>query len=124
MGKSTGKRAGDRTHRGDADEWGADAGVEASPQAIPCNTLAHDIDGAGVDTLLGGLQAHLDEVEGVADDDGAEATEASGGEGAQLGEACRGGCLCFGLCLLLGLWDVRYLVSDLGRDCVLDGLVD
>lgn len=60
----------------------------------------------------------------MADDDGAEATEASGGEGAQLREPCRGGRLCLGLCLLLGLWDVWYLVSDLGRDCVLDGLVD
>lgn len=130
MGVSSGGRATAKTttrqhtHWGDADEWGADAGVEASPQAIPCDALADDIDGAGVDTLVGSLQADLDEVEGVADNDGAETTEASRGKGAQLGEPCRGGGLCFGLCLALGLWDVRHLVPDLGRDCVLDGLVD
>lgn len=114
----------ERTHGSDADEWSADAGVEASPQAIPCDALAHDVDSTGVDALLGGLQADLDQVEGVADDDGAEATEATGGEGAQLGKPRGGGCLCLGLCLILGLRDVWYLVSELGRHCVLEGLVD
>ncbi|KAK1256348.1 hypothetical protein MKX07_008607 [Trichoderma sp. CBMAI-0711] len=63
------------------------------PEPVSRDRLAHDVDGARVDAALGRLQADLDQVKGVADDDGADAAEAAGREGAQLGEerGLRGG---------------------------------
>jgi len=55
-------------------------------------SVARDVDGARVRAALGSLQPDLDEVKGVADDDGADAAEAAGDEGAQLRG---GGGFCF-----------------------------
>lgn len=48
------------------------------------NGLSNNIHGTLVDTLVGGLQADLDQIEGVSHDDGAEATSSAGAERAQL----------------------------------------
>lgn len=58
------------THGSHAHQGRAHAGVQAPPQAIAGDALAYDIEGRRVDAALGRLQAHLDQVEGVADDDG------------------------------------------------------
>lgn len=69
------------------------------------------------------MEANFDEVEGVADDDGAHATEAAGDEGAELGGAGRDGGFGFFLDFGFGLWDVD-LVGDGGWEGVVELLVD
>lgn len=83
---STKKGQSSHTHGRNANQRRAHAGVQAPPEPIARNRLAHHVNGAGVDAALGCLQAHLDQVERVADDDGADSAEAAGREGAQLGE--------------------------------------
>ena len=99
-----------RTHGRDTHERRGDAGVETAAQAVLGDALPNDVHGARVDALLGGLEAHLDQVKGVADDDGAHAAEAAGGKGPQLGETRGrrrlGLGLDLGLELLLALGDV------------------
>ncbi len=89
------------THGRDAHERRGDAGVQAAAQAILGDALPDDVHGARVDALLGGLEAHLDQVKGVADDDGAHAAEAAGDKRPHLGKA--GGRSRLGLGLDLGL---------------------
>lgn len=52
-------------------------------QPLPCNRPPHHIHSTLVYTLLGRLQPHLDQVEGVAHDDGAHAADAASGQRAQ-----------------------------------------
>ena len=92
-----------RTHGRDTHERRGDAGVETAAQAVLGDALPNDVHGARVDALLGGLEAHLDQVKGVADDDGAHAAEAAGDKGPHLGEAGGRGGLGFGLDLGLEL---------------------
>lgn len=66
---------GGHTHGGNTNKRRADTSVETSPQAILGDTFLDHIDGAGVDALLGCLEADLGKIEGVADDDGADTTE-------------------------------------------------
>ncbi len=83
---------GDHEHGGYADEGGGDAGIEASGQSFAGDGFACHVEGGFVDAAFGGLHAHFDEVEGVADDDSADAADAAGDEVAELR-----GCGCFGL---------------------------
>lgn len=100
------------THGSNTNKRRAHTGVEASSQTIAGNTLADNIDSGRIDAALGGLEADLDEIEGVADDDGANTTEAASGEGADLlSEGGRGR-----LGFLLGLLrDEREVIDD-GRE--------
>lgn len=96
---------GKLTHGSDADEGRADTGVETSAQTIAGNALLDDVNGGRVDAALGGLQADLDEVKRVADDDGADTTDGAGAGVAQLVEEARGG-------LGLDLLGVGQLLDD------------
>lgn len=69
------------------------------------------------------MEADLDEVKGVADDDGAHAAEAAGDERADLGGAGREGDLGFFLGFGRGLGEVD-LVGNGGREGVVELLVD
>lgn len=100
------------THGSNTNKRRAHTGVEASSQTIAGNTLADNIDSGRIDTALGGLEADLDEIKGVADNDGANATEAASGEGADLlSEGGRGR-----LGFLLGLLRDEREVLDDGRE--------
>lgn len=79
-----GRQRNKRTHGRDTDERCTNTGIQPATQAVTGDALAHHVDGGGIHASLGGLHADLDEIEGVADDDGADATEAAGREGPQL----------------------------------------
>ena len=72
------------THGRDTNQGRTDTSVETPPEAIAGNALLEAVDGALVDARLGGLEADLDQVKGVTDDDGADATKTARGERAQL----------------------------------------
>jgi hypothetical protein len=114
---------GELTHGRDTHQRCTHAGVQPAAQPVPRDAPAHDVNGGRVDAALGGLQADLDEVEGVADDDGADAAEAAGGQGAQLRPGGGGG----GHDLLLdvggGLGRAGERVGE-GRGQLIEGLVD
>lgn len=116
------------THGCDADQRGGNAGVQTPAQAVLGHALLDNVHGARVDALLGGLQAHLDQVKGVADDDGAHTTETARDKGPQLGKACGrrslGLGLDLGLELLFALGDVGELLGDRRREGGLQLLVD
>lgn len=101
-----------RTHWRDTDKRRAHAGVQSSLEPIARNALAHDVDSGRVDALLGGLQADLDKVEGMANNDGADATEAAGGEGAELRKPRGCGGFCVGFYFVLGLGKAWELVIE------------
>lgn len=117
MSRGFGK--GKLTHGRHADQRRANTGIQPPREAILRDALGHHIHGALVHAGLSGLQPDLDEVEGMADDDGADAAEAAGGQGAQAGERLRGRDLDVGFQLGLGLGDVR----DVDGEGV-EGLVD
>lgn len=112
------------THGGHANEGRRDTGVQTTAEAIASNALPDNVNGGRVDALVGGLQADLDEIEGVADNDGTDTTKATGSEGAQLGGASADGLFRIFLGLSLGLGDVRDLVGNSGRQVRLDCLVN
>ena len=56
-----------------------------SHQPLPRYRFPHHIDGARIDPLLRRLQSDFYEIERVADEDGADSTDAAGAEGAQTG---------------------------------------
>lgn len=70
----------DGKHGGDTDEWGRDTGVETTGEALTRDRLSDHVHGARVDTLFSRLQAHLDQIKGMADNDGAETSDTTGGQ--------------------------------------------
>jgi hypothetical protein len=108
-----------RTHRSNTDKRSAHASIETSSQTITSNTLAHNIDGGGVDASLSGLKSDLYEIKRVSHDDSAKTTEATGGECASLlGKSW----WCAGLGFVLWLRSRRGVLELIG-DAGLDGRV-
>lgn len=112
------------THGRNADQWRAHTSIKTPPKPIARNTLANHINCRRVDALFGGLQAHLDEIEWMADNDGADTTKATSGKGAKLREARGGGGFGFGFDLVFGFGQFGKLVVEGRGDFVLEGLVD
>lgn len=117
QGQSKAKGKKEHTHGRNANQRRTDTRIQAPSQSIPRDRLAHHINGARVDAALGRLQAHLDQVERVADDDGADASEAAGRQGAQLRQESGLGGGRGGLGGLFGLLGRGDLVGD-GGDCL------
>lgn len=56
--------------------------ITYSHQPLPRDRFPHHINGARIDPLLRRLQSYFYEIERVADEDGADSTDAAGAEGA------------------------------------------
>lgn len=110
------KKIQKRTHGRDTHKRRADTRVEASPQPVAGYALAHDIDSRRIDALLRRLHADFDEVERVADDDGADTAEAAGREGPELRAQGAGRGLDVGLHLVFGLGDVWEMIGNRGGE--------
>jgi hypothetical protein len=89
------------THGRDTHQRSADAGIETPSQAVASNAFAHAVDGALIHTLVGRLEADLDEIKGMAHDDGTNASKAAGRKRPQLRQATAGSGLGLGLDLCL-----------------------
>lgn len=97
--------------------------IQSPPQSIPGNTLPYDINGRRVDAALGSLQAHLDQVKRVANNNGTDTTKATRRQSTQLRQQARLGGVLFLLQVLLGLWEAGDLVGHGGGE-VVELLVD
>lgn len=102
------------THGSDTDQRCTDTGVETSAQTIAGNTLLDDVHGRGVGAALSSLQADLDKVKRVADNDSADASDGAGARVAQLVEEAGAG-------LCLDLLGAGQLLLDLLDECLCGG---
>lgn len=79
------------THRRNTNQRRRNTSIQAPRQPFPRNRLFHHIYGTRINALFSCLHAHFDEIEGVADDDGADTANTASDKRSDLCETLGGG---------------------------------